>query len=615
MSNQARVWQRSVLALCVVGFLAIAACTWSSFVLNGDIFGGSQPVTESSFVDRVDAVGPASPAERSGIRPGDKIALLRMTPEDRYRERNELQNGRPIRLAIERNGTFRNVTVTPVPYRNVALWTSTIVWLASAFWLGSALTLAVAGFLIARRPESAEVQRLSLTLVLIVLGENLFPANWWLTPWVGIDAAINVIAQFVFSAGIAFLSQYALLFGQPVSRARRFLTAITVVVAFFSSLIWTGAAQASTSSAGLLGIAGLWFGFLDIHAWLASKPAVLFLSVVGPPAVALLCALAAVRASRGSERPRVAWATGSLAILYIFAIAAVQGFVTDDPRIYYFILNLSWFIAPLGLTYALLRRRLLDVGFVLNRAAVFTAVSLLVVGMFTLLEWALGGWLHSANQVTNVAVSATIALALGLSLHQIHSRVDRIVDGIFFRKRNEDESALKKFAREVLFITNETAIVERATETLARHAGASSVAFTFDDGTGRYGAIDENDAALVTLRASHSIVDLHGISTALMGEFAYPMVTRGHVMGVLVLGAKKSGEPYAPDESEAIAQLANGVGIALGQFHESAKAGKNEILDAIDALEHTNRTMVAAINALPDAIAAKLREERTPLIG
>lgn len=57
------------------------------------------------------------------------------------------------------------------------------------------------------------------------------------------------------------------------------------------------------------------------------------------------------------------------------------------------------------------------------------------------------------------------------------------------------------------------------------------------------------------------------------------------------------------------------MGIALGQIYESAKACKNEILDAIDALEHTNRTMVAAINALPDAIAAKLREERTPLIG
>ncbi len=57
------------------------------------------------------------------------------------------------------------------------------------------------------------------------------------------------------------------------------------------------------------------------------------------------------------------------------------------------------------------------------------------------------------------------------------------------------------------------------------------------------------------------------------------------------------------------------MGIALGQIYESGKAGKNEILDAIDALEHTNRTMVAAINALPDAIAAKLHEERTPLIG
>ena len=80
------------------------------------------------------------------------------------------------------------------------------------------------------------------------------------------------------------------------------------------------------------------------------------------------------------------------------------------------------------------------IGFVLNRAAVFTAVSLAVVGLFTLAEWALGGWLHSANRITNVAVSA--ALSLGLSLHQIHSRVDRVVDNVFLRKRHEDQRAL-----------------------------------------------------------------------------------------------------------------------------------------------------------------------------
>jgi hypothetical protein len=41
------------------------------------------------------------------------------------------------------------------------------------------------------------------------------------------------------------------------------------------------------------------------------------------------------------------------------------------------------------------------------------------------------------------------------------------------------------------------------------------------------------------------------------------MVSRGTLFGVLVCGAKRSGEAYAPDESEALLALAHGVGTAL----------------------------------------------------
>ena len=39
-------------------------------------------------------------------------------------------------------------------------------------------------------------------------------------------------------------------------------------------------------------------------------------------------------------------------------------------------------IMPVGLTYSVLSRRLLDVGFALNRAVVYSAVSVVVVGLF-----------------------------------------------------------------------------------------------------------------------------------------------------------------------------------------------------------------------------------------
>jgi hypothetical protein len=616
MPNAARIWQRTVFALCLIGFFAIAESAWATYNLQGDIFGSAVygPVTAAPFLDRFESVVPGSLAQRSGIRAGDALDLRLMTPEARYWERNELLAGVPIRLAIVRNGLVRWLTVRPEPYTQIPFWASS-QWLFNwAFWLGSALSISIAALLMWRRPDGAEVRTLALTLVLINLGENLFPINGWLTVWPRLDVALNVVAQFVFSAGVALLAHYALLFGRPVSIARHVLTVVVYVVAALSAFIWTGAAQGGPGPGGALGIAGLWLGTLDVHAWLAARPLLSFAFVVGPSAIALLSAIVAVRAASGAERTRVAWATGSLGVLYLFGIATIQSYFTTNAVLYYWILNVAWFVAPLGLVYALLKRRLLDVGFVLNRAAVFTGVSLFVVGAFTLVEWALGGWLHSAGRVANVVVSASIALALGLSLHQIHLRVDRVVDSIFFRKRYEDERALKRFAREVAFITDPQVVVERAAQTLKKHADASSVEFALNDGAGYYGNVGENDAALVALRASHEVVDLHLVDTALDGEFAYPLSCRGHLVGALVLGPKTSGEPYAPDESAAIAQVAHGVGVALDLLGAGTTGGNGEILSALRSLAALSLAANETLQSLPDAIAERLREKQRPAV-
>lgn len=604
-----RIWQRVLLGLSLVGVLAVAESAWATYALEGDLFGGSVygPMTTAPFLDTFQGVIPGSIVGHSGIRAGDAIDLRRMTPEARYWERNELLAGKPMHLPIVRNGTLRWVTVTPEPYTGIAFFT-TYQWMFNwAFWLGSALSLVIAAVLIWRRPDNVEVRLLSLTLILINLSENLFPINGWLTPWAALDASLNGIAQFLFSAGAALLAAYALLFGRLVSFARRALTALAFAVAGLSALLWTAAAQGGPGPSGLLGIAGLWFGTLDVRAWLVHQPLLSFAAFAGPSLLALLCAIVAVRAASGAERTRVAWATGSLAILYVFGIATLQSYFTSNPVLYYWILNVAWFLAPLGLLYALLNRRVLDVGFVLNRAAVFAGVSLFVVGVFTLLEWALGGWLHSAGRVANVAVSAAIALGLGLSLHQIHKRVDQFVDNVFFRKRHEDERALEQFAREVAFITDPEIVVERATGVLKRHADASSVVFALQHPNGTYGSVSENDPAIVTMRASHEVVDLHLGDTALDGDYAYPMLARGHLTGALILGPKTSGEPYAPDESFAIAQLAHGVGVALDLLGARPAESGGEVSSAL-------RAMHAAIESLPDAIAQRLKSTTDPAL-
>ena len=264
---------------------------------------------------------------------------------------------------------------------------------------------------------------------------------------------------------------------------------------------------------------------------------------------------------------------------------------------------LWWFAMPVILSYSLLSQRLFDIGFIFNRAAVFTGVSVILLGAFVLVEWLLADWLGTAGHATNVLVSGGVALALGLSMRFVHGRVDRVVDRVFFRKRHEDEDAIRAFAREAPYVTDSAILVRRAGETLNRHTNATAVDIVL-----RY---DENDPAIVRLRANSQPLDLHGLDTSLRGDVAFPMTARGQLLGVVVLGARRSGEAYAPDEISAISQLAASMGPALDAF--ATQNGKGATEDHVAAsIAELREELVSAMTALGrDIIAANegLRDE------
>ncbi len=84
----------------------------------------------------------------------------------------------------------------------------------------------------------------------------------------------------------------------------------------------------------------------------------------------------------------------------------------------------------------------------------------------------------------------------------------------------------------------------------------------------------------------------------LRGEFAYPMVARGRLTGVVVLGPKRSAEPYAPDESDAIAHLAHGAGLALDAL--ALRSAKRD--DVVEVILESNDRVIAAIRELKASI-------------
>lgn len=566
-----RGWQVFLLALCLCSGAAAAWGFATDAIQASSALGFQVERTSNPAFVRITAVDPGGAAEGSGLRQGDLIELSNLAPDDRYRILTGVYPHQSIPLTIRRGDRTAQVI-----YRGgdapVWRWDITLSAAADAWMLGFA-------FLIAwRRADSAEARILTIIFALYV-GSGALQAGSWLTPSPFADLIANAIGYTLGWLCAALLAAYAALFGRPLSRGRLILTAFTYV------------ASLGVAVDEIVRLAALWLGTTP---WVGQTlgPDTNFAVGAIPYGIALAALAGAMIATRGAERDRLVWSAGVLGIFFAF-----QGLAFFIPPllapaefgtgliIAYQLLNVGSFIAPLGMTYALFNRRLLDIGFVLNRVAIFSAVSIIVVGVFVLAEWSIGKWLHSANHTENLAIDAAVALAIGLSINYVHRRVETVLDHVFFRKRHDDEEALRTFAREVTYITDVEVVIARTVDVLERHAGVSFVNVTLADPAGGYGGVSENDRAVLALQASHRPVDLDRIVTGLTGEFAYPMVSGGRLLGILAVGPKRTGESVAPDESRAIEELARAAGIAIETLGRTNAREQEDVRAALAAIQ------------------------------
>lgn len=549
-------WRGFLLILAGLALLATGRVLWQLAYANGHVGvtlpqGYAGPIT----------VAPDSAAYRAGARTGDVIDGRTLSNGARYRLwEDDYLAGDTLQLPIRTSAGLHviDVVAARMPPQRVGF----VVAVAVDVWA------ILFGALLAWRRSGSPDARILALLLIVALG--LVNLRYIVTPWPSFDLSLSVISAFT-TVALGLLATYAVLY--PVKHA-------VVQRALAYAAYGAGLITAFLDAAGSLAV---WFG--------AHSPQSVTdrLAAAGYAATFLLafsCAIVTACEARDEQRTRIVWVAVSFTPMYIlgFLYLAVFAFGHYSEELHNAV-DVGYVIATIGLWCALLNRRALDLGFIINRAAVFTGVSVLLLGTFVLVEWLLAEWLQGMNRSANIIISALVALALGLSIRFVHNLVDRVVDRIFFRKRHEDENAIRRFAQEAPYVTDAALLRERTIATLQRHTDASSVKLFCDDGDGTYGGVSENDPAIVRLRATRQIVELHDTESALGSELAFPMVARGRLIGIIALGPRRSGEAYAPDESNAIAQLAHSVAGALDilALKQSDSQPEQAFLARIDA--------------------------------
>ena len=598
-------WRVILLTLCGAGILFVlsafvdqsgagGAAPW--YGVWGGYFDGSTQPYHLTFR----GVDPGGPADRGGLRERDSIDVRRHALLERLSLMGQPLGGHPISFSVERGSQRSTAVVVPGPLYFSRFW-NYVLWEFGSLWL-----LLFAGLIAWRRPYADNNLLLATVLASAAIGFNA-ESLFFAVPWAWGYIALAIVNQ-AFPLSVALWAVLASGFARPPSMMRRCALAVCLALVGVAIAVGDGTPDRSMGLAPLIATITLWFDPTRFVGPLWTLP--IDLAIVA----AWVCGGLAISAARGVERQRAMWLLIPLAVFY-----GIVGMTTLAFHFFSYAALLAMgqaysivaVITPLLLTYVALNRRLIDVGFVLNRTVVFAIVSTIVIGAFVLVEWAAGAWLVNASHTTSALVGMAVALVLGLSLRYIHRYVDRVVDYALFRKRHEDESALRRFAHESSYVTDRDVLVERAIRTVVTHTNAVYADIFVRNGTAAYvstsdhdAAVDENDPAFVSLSAWNKPLDLHGVQTALRGELAFPLISRGRLLGALVCGPKRDGETYAPDETDALLALGRGVGGALDVLEAKSSAGGDprlsEICESIRMLSEVTR-------AMPDTIAERLR--------
>ncbi|MGZ3305558.1 MAG: hypothetical protein ACXU8U_06825 [Asticcacaulis sp.] len=526
----------------------------------------------------VKAIEPGSPLPAAGVAVGDHIRFDRLIDFGRiYRV------GEPIGFTLNHQGRLSHQVVQAVPYAETD---ARKVVYDFGFNLADIISLLIGAFIIWRSRGKLATMALGGALISFGLTEY-WPQFLESNPHVFAGFSALNYASSVFEA--LLFATFAALFYRDNSGSIRpwvwwSLAAYGVIHLIINEL--SGYCDVTATRLPVIGNGVAISGWLDYVGF----------------AVTFGFLVAGWRRSSRDIRRRytlLLMAISAVIVAQILQIALSSLLPVADYRETPWIVGydiLGGVIAPLLFAYTILRHKVFDLGFAVNRTLVYGAVSIVLLVGFGLIEWASEKFIPIESREKNLFIDAAIALGIFLVFHRVRDFAETVIEDIFFRGWRDKEKELRKFVGEAAFIMQRPALMKALVKALTRFSGGSEVALYLPEGgadrgngyvqaEGRFTAfgkhLDGDDETLVSLRAGRQPLETRD------GTLVLPMIHRNELSGMVVLGHKPGGDAWRPDESEVLAWAVLQIGqdlhaLKVEQLEADAAAlrQKNAILSA-----------------------------------
>ncbi|WP_309621458.1 hypothetical protein [Novosphingobium sp.] len=502
---------------------------------------------------RMVEVDPNGPVAKAGIRNGD---FVRTYLPYYYQIRPKV--GDSTNFTLDRNGvrSEHQIVVEPLPIGHVQARNN---GLRLANVLAVIISILVGCFILWRGWGNPAAMLLGMALAAIGRGGSNQPP--WATD-LGLAAPMWWLL-IVFNALVVLLIPFAMrMFEQQAGSLPRWHWRL-----FTTWLVWCFV------SLHIYGWDRFWLTYYLNWAGGAGYPSLLMSISI---AVAIAYLVAGWRKGSAAERNRITLIVFALSA-YLFATVLVSldamrtGTIVggeSSASLIYFNAAMQGVVAPGLLAYAVLRHKLFDLGFAVNRTLVFGSISLILLVGFALIEWAVDHLVPKSWHEASAFYSAGIAVGLFLLFHRIRDAVEHVIERLFFRSWHQNEAALKRLVAAAAHVEKPEALAGNFAAELGRFTGGADVALyartaeeNYADASGA--TIDADDPALAAMRAEQGAVVPVELGSSIEAALALPMMHQAALAGFVLLGPKPTGEDYRPDEIEVLGWATQQVGLDL----------------------------------------------------
>ena len=513
--------------------------------------GGTYGIEASrQFSALVEAVAPGSPADLAGVRVGDTLEVAPFSKDfprlvfPRAGDRGTFTFRRP-------SGRVYTVTMTAIPF---ASFTRTAQVLGVLAILPATIFVAIAFVLVFLRPNVMTWSFYAFATGFLSTQPSMAYFQAYLSN--GIYSLLAFTLTTVWG-NFAVLPLLPFVLRFPDDRLTGFSRTFDRVmwVAIAAAFVAYTAAWYEWEHANY----SFWGGPLD--AW------------VPLAAFALATYIVIQKYKHASPQVRQRFGFLTLGLIVSFAAYAVY-FVPLVPRWLAEIIGFAVVIMPISVIYAVLKHRVLDINFVLNRALAYGILSVFVIAFVSLLDWAAGHLISEVRFATSIELLATIAV--GFLLDRINHVIQNAVEVIFFRERRAAENHLRRVARALPYATEESAVTEGLVQIPVDALQLTGAALyrrsrdgkrfegiaTSTNTTVAPPGFDENHLLVRMLESDEQRVWLEELRGHLDREqakfyvLAVPVTVRHELVSFVLYGAHRNGSQLDPEEVELLDELA-----------------------------------------------------------